>query len=324
MWAKLKTLTRLGRITLVLFLAVVANGILEYSTGYQLFGGDLLGVLFAISLCILLISWARRLTRKLLWRLRNRLFVSYALFGVVPLVLILVMLTISAFVLFGQIAGSMVADDLGRHTDRVFSAAYDLALDTLFTMRSGAKPQPSSEFVEGLRQRVPRLRAIVVSGKDVFSIPENAEFPEIPQWNTPGFKGVVEKNHFFSIAGHARAENAGKAVDVLAFTPIDAEMAADLAKDIGYVGFFTGRVESSNRNIVVNDSAAPASVVAPETGRMPAALGFWDLPIGWISFLPSKSFDGKSGTLLMTIQSRPSRIVPRLFSSLNMIASFLG
>src|SRR5439155_14142776 len=126
------------------------------------------------------LSWTRTLTRKLLWRLRNRLLVSYVLFGVVPLVLILVMLTLASLILFGQIAANMVADDIARHTDLVYSAAYDLALNTLSAMRSGSKPEPPQEFVQGLRQRLPRLRAIIHSGSEAFLIPADAEIREIP------------------------------------------------------------------------------------------------------------------------------------------------
>ena len=286
-WEKLKSISRLARITLVLFVAVVTNSILDYTTGYQLYGGDLLDVLFVISLCILLLLRMRRWSRKLLWRLRNRLIVSYVLFGVVPLVLILVMLTTASFVLFGQIAGNMLADDIGRHTDQVYSAAYDLALDTLHTLRSGAKLQPSPEFVQGMRQRVPRLRAIIVSGNERFFIPADAELQDIPRWNAAGFKGVLEQDGLFVMAGHARAETAAKAVDVLAYIPVDAELAGELAKDIGYVGFFTGRVATSNHAVTVNDSDRPTAVIAPETGSMPVSRGFWDLPIGWISLLPA-------------------------------------
>lgn len=57
---------------------------------------------------------------------------------------------------------------------------------------------------------------------------------------------------------------------------------------------------------------------------MPPARGFWDLPLGWISLVPVKAADGKPGTLLMTLQSRPSRIVPRLFGSLSALGNFVA
>src|ERR1700761_2057876 len=42
--------------------------------------------------------------KELLWRVRNRLLVTYFLFGVVPIFLIALLLTLSAELLFGQLA----------------------------------------------------------------------------------------------------------------------------------------------------------------------------------------------------------------------------
>jgi phosphoserine phosphatase RsbU/P len=323
-WDKLKALSRFERIALVLFFAVIANAILDYTTGYQLYGGDLLGLLFAIACIVLVVRWLRALFRKLLWRLRNRLVVSYVLFGVVPLALIVVMLTLGGLVLFGQIAATMVADDLVRRTDLTYSAAYDLALNTLYGMRAGSRTETPAEFIQGLRQRMPRLRAVIRSGNEVTTIPADAEIRDIPEWNAAGFKGTIEKDGFHAMAAHARAETADKAVDVLTFVPIDAELAGELARDIGSVGFFTGRVQSQNRNLRINDADTRAATVAPQTGSMPAARGFWDLPIGWLSLLPATSIEGKNRTLIMTIESRLSRVVPRLFTSMRNLGNALG
>src|SRR5689334_11331130 len=117
MWEKLKALSRLERITLILFVIVVLNSFLDYFTGYQIYGGDLLFVLFCISLIILFIRSGRSMIRSLLWRLRNRLLVSYVLFGVVPLVLIGVMLILGLEVLFGQMAGNIVRTDIDKNID---------------------------------------------------------------------------------------------------------------------------------------------------------------------------------------------------------------
>ena len=56
-------LGKLERLTLVLFVAVVLNSVLEYTIGYQIYGGGLLAVLLAVLLLVILVrSLHSRLT----------------------------------------------------------------------------------------------------------------------------------------------------------------------------------------------------------------------------------------------------------------------
>src|SRR5579859_5477956 len=57
----------------------------------------------------LLFRWVRR---KLLWRLRNRLIVTYVFIGVIPVVLILTMFGITGYLIGNQITTMMVQRDL--------------------------------------------------------------------------------------------------------------------------------------------------------------------------------------------------------------------
>src|SRR3954453_20693536 len=140
MWEKLKALTRLERITLVLFVIVIVNAILDNTTGYQIYGGDLLTLLFVISLCLLFIRSGRSMIRSLLWRLRNRLLISYVLFGVVPLVLVGLMLVLATEVLFAQIAANLIRTDIDKRIELIYSAAHYLTINR--------------DFEQGLRQQI--------------------------------------------------------------------------------------------------------------------------------------------------------------------------
>src|SRR5512135_1990245 len=52
-----------------------------------------------VLLALLLLRWTRK---KLLWRLRNRLFVTYVFIGVIPVVLLATLAVISGYFLAGQ------------------------------------------------------------------------------------------------------------------------------------------------------------------------------------------------------------------------------
>src|SRR5438067_9369208 len=58
---------------------------------------------FGLFLGILLLRWVRRV---LLWRLRNRLIVTYVFIGVIPVLLILVMVAVAGYMISNQYATS--------------------------------------------------------------------------------------------------------------------------------------------------------------------------------------------------------------------------
>src|SRR5262249_16305004 len=66
--------------------------------------------------------------KDLLWRVRNRLLVTYVLFGVVPLFLIALLLMLAGELLLGQFAAQLVRKDIDARVDAVRSAAQTLAV----------------------------------------------------------------------------------------------------------------------------------------------------------------------------------------------------
>src|SRR5438477_7086784 len=78
--------------------------------------GNYLGVWIAfLSLVVIGLFFAiaiRRLSSRLLWRLRNRLIVTYIFIGVIPIVLLLTMFVISGYLLGNQLTTLLVHRDL--------------------------------------------------------------------------------------------------------------------------------------------------------------------------------------------------------------------
>ena len=65
-------LSRLKRITLVLFVIVLTNWLMVSFTGYALMGGDLFTVFFIVFLVLSGIALAPAVMRKVRYRVRNR------------------------------------------------------------------------------------------------------------------------------------------------------------------------------------------------------------------------------------------------------------
>ena len=73
LWVMIAKLSRLQRITLVLFVIVVTNWVVVSTTGYSLLGGDLFMVFFLVFLVLSTLMLVGTLMRKVLLKGRNRL-----------------------------------------------------------------------------------------------------------------------------------------------------------------------------------------------------------------------------------------------------------
>ncbi len=143
----------------VVFVANAPGG--DHKEGHPLFA---VGVLF---LClggpVFLVSGTRHLLRGLLWRVGSRLFVSYVLIGVVPLIFIFGFLLLVTFMIAGQLAGRRVEKALDTHR-----AILDETARSLFP---GLFAAPTTEarralFAEKLKDRERDLPAAAFGFRD--------------------------------------------------------------------------------------------------------------------------------------------------------------
>ncbi len=106
---------RLGRLEAV-FLVLLLLDIALYFVRSMAVLGALCTVAVLILGAIVLVRLVRRNLRQLLWRLRNRLIVSYLFIAVVPIVLVMLMVGMAGYVLLGQIAIYAVTTELDRRS----------------------------------------------------------------------------------------------------------------------------------------------------------------------------------------------------------------
>src|SRR5579872_1682998 len=95
----------------------------------------------------------RWLKRKLLWRLRNRLIVTYVFIGVIPAVLLIAMSLITLYGLGGQFAVFVVTSEI--HSQLRSLEAANSAVSNELAARIERGETPSAESLAGLRKRDP-------------------------------------------------------------------------------------------------------------------------------------------------------------------------
>src|SRR5215813_5382220 len=88
----------------------------------------------AVLLVILAVRWTKK---QLLWRLRNRLIVTYIFIGVIPVVLILLIGSIAGYLFAGQFATFIATEAIDQEVQSLQHANTDIALDLANQLKTG-------------------------------------------------------------------------------------------------------------------------------------------------------------------------------------------
>jgi len=107
----------------------------------------------ALLFCIVAFRW---LKRRILWRLRNRLIVTYIFIGVIPAVLLVAMGFISVYLFAGQFAVFVVTSEINSQLRSM--EAVNAAVGNELAARLERGDNASVESLAGLRRRDPTWR----------------------------------------------------------------------------------------------------------------------------------------------------------------------
>jgi sigma-B regulation protein RsbU (phosphoserine phosphatase) len=241
--------------------------------------------------------------RQMLWRVRNRLLITFLLFGVVPIFLIFWLFSLTATLMLGQFASERVRQDLDARIERIHAVTQNLML----AVSHGARYPQLDEIL----QREPGLFAVVLDkGKPVMLPSAHFPFRSPPDWLSPGFKGVLESDGRYYLGARSR-DAAGN--DAFTYLPFDDAMLATLTPGIVAV---TGMIGGSvNTNIGFTPSGSTVSIVEGGTKRLvqtsalPPRRHSWDISIATLLNWQAATASGKPDEILMPILSRPSLLL---------------
>jgi len=113
-------------------------------------GGWIRFLLFDAALLFCIVAF-RGLRRKVLWRLRNRLIVTYVFIGVIPVVLLLVMAAITIYLFAGQFASFVVTSEINSQLRSM--QAVNAAFGSELAARLEKSEAPTADSLAGLRKR---------------------------------------------------------------------------------------------------------------------------------------------------------------------------
>ena len=299
-------------------------------------------------------SWSlfiRWIFRRLLWKVRNRLIVTYLLMGLAPLILSATLALLVGYIFVGQfatfVASSAFHTDLvnlgAENRDFALHVAQALAANpktrlvllpdyALETRAHGHDGLELAAFADG--RKVPLAQED--GGRAPILVPPSIETP--PAWAKDGFAGfVVDRQGLYLRSVESETTGAHTAI-MVASLPVGKHTLERLASGLGSIHIIRNDFEAT-RDARRNGDA---KVIAPEEpgrqtngqadeeanpdsdlsaisgGRLPPAKSLLDVQVGFFAPLTTVVWaTGKAPSipLGMAVTSRPSLLYDRLFTT---------
>jgi phosphoserine phosphatase RsbU/P len=331
----------------MLFLLQKLFALLKLSFGQSLGGWvSFLSFVVIVLFGIVFVRWAKA---RMLWRLRNRLIVTYIFIGVIPVVL-LVTLTLGSFYLFtAQFATYIVTTSLQSELQSLEAANSALAHELSAQIQRGSATEVAA--LEGLRKSNPvwadRQVCAWLDGKLLLNSPprRNMSAPALPAYLKQSFRDVVRDHGQLYLRAAETVAVQGKTLTVLASEPLDQHLLQRLAVNLGEIALYTTGLTLHKTNpapasgiAATNPSnARPGTAITvpkPESGyvletqrgqqptytagMVPSAGGRFDRQVTFPTTVTVVNWEtgDTANPAAFSVQTRLSKLYERLFASL--------
>ena len=235
--------------------------------------GDHLGgwVSFLIYLAIVLfmILGFRWLRRRILWRLRNRLIVTYVFIGVIPAVLLIAMALITLYGLAGQFAVFVVTSEV--HAQLRSLEAVNAAVMNELAARLERGDKPTAESLAGLRKRDPawerRQFCAWYNGKQLPICDENnGSSLIVPTFVKGRFRNLVRARDQLHLRVGSSMQVGSSQLIVVTSEPFDKELVGKIAADLGEITLYASGLGLEEDDSKATSKTAPlnSSEAKPE------------------------------------------------------------
>ena len=326
--------TRLARaacyllgLDLLLFALQRLFGLLKVSWGQALGGWvGVLSFLAALLFAVLLYRW---LKAKLLWRLRNRLIVTYVFIGVIPVVLVMSMASITVYLFAGQFANFVVTSELDSRLRSLQSVNTAIAHELAAKLEHG---QPAiAESLEGLKRHDPAWASRQIcawkGGKALAvcngATPGEAPFSLPTSLNLKTGAIVRDNDKLFLRAATVIGSESQK-LTVVSSELLDRKLLEQVAADLGEITLYTQGFDPKASPLSSPDSGRQDLHPIFTAGVLPASSNVFDQVITFgtpLPFIDWSTGEHAKASALLRVQTRPSVLYARLFAALGDFAT---
>lgn len=335
-WRSLSRLDAVALVVLLVYMVVFLArlvGVFIPRTGFLGF----LALVAGVYLLVRLLAWFRRHG---LWSLRNRLLVAYLFIAVVPVMLLVGMAWLSAYIIYAQLGAHLLQTDLQERVDKVAAiadaAASGLVADVARVPRgrvSGTTAVPGLRaLLESARQELPGLEIDIGGGEEILERQTGTakdRFAGLTQLDDQIWvQAVVPVPTARSRDEGARRPGAGRVL-VSAAVPVSEGFLSSLAPELGAVQMTVWRPAGDEPNAagqgLVFESGdqrfVPIRQIVARNRSLPPRINWLDFEVTGTCKLEAVSLRvGQAASALRPVfapfSARASQLNRRLFSSL--------
>jgi sigma-B regulation protein RsbU (phosphoserine phosphatase) len=222
----------------------------------------------------------RSLRRKVLWRLRNRLIVTYVFIGVIPAALLVAMAFISMYLFAGQFASFVITSEINAQLRSM--QAVNAAVSNEIAARIEKGQAPAAESLAGLRKRdrawgrrqvgawygnktlpVAVGQNVAVAFPDFFNKADNPYVKSIREGQP--FKQIVRDNGELYLRVTSVFDVGAEKLTVVCSEPLDKNLVAQIASNLGEITLFAA-------GITLDERRTPRPGQKPGTGTVNAGV----------------------------------------------------
>ena len=309
---------------------VLASFVLAYLPGQAGTAvGSLRWVLFVVVFSGSMPFAYRAARQGLLWRLRNKLILTYLLIGLTPVVLFFTLVFLSAYVAAGQFAIHLAASHLQLRLDNIGTNDAGLAFALARRMEEGSDPATLLNPPDGrndgsnrvARPNGGRQLAVYIDNHllDVPGVTGNDRTPlRLQEWLLK--RQQLRQMKVFAADGGVLymavvdrvAAGPNHTVTVIGSTPVTAELLDRVAESLGQVTLLPGLVlQQADRGEPSVGELRSRRLVG---GSRPVRANLLDGAVGFNSTLSVIDWEtGESRPVLLSVSSRPSVLFEQLF-----------
>jgi phosphoserine phosphatase RsbU/P len=313
--------------------------------------GGWVSFLSGLAILFFAIVGFRWLRAQLLWRLRNRLIVTYVFIGVIPVILLVLISMITLYLLAGQFASFVVTSEITSHL-RSMEAA-NRAIANELAMRFDRGEKPNAETIAGMRRHDPEWARRQLCAWRGSKLPPNCSGPEgvaafpFPAFVKGDFREIVRDRGELYLRAASMVKTKSEPVQVISSDPLDRSWMEAIAANLGEITLYGTVVNPSQENapkqtlsvqkenqegFAITEGGASGVKVSGDNqqlaptftaGTVVAASGAFDREITFGTPLPVVDWaTGKRhrAGALVRVQTRPSVLYERLFAALGDLA----
>ena len=289
-------------------------------------------VIFLSLLAIVLLAIAgyRWLRSQLLWRLRNRLIVTYVFIGVIPVLLLVMISLITLYLLAGQFASFVVTSDITTHLRGMEAANRAIAHHLATQISDGAKLDAEISQARPRRSEWTRRQVCAwyrSQPHPYCSGPEGAAGFDSPSFITGDFDDIVSDRGTLYLRTATVLAAEQNSLRVILSEPLDNYFVERIAGDLGRITVYetvipaanpTAPAEQKDSTPFLSFDDGKQRQQAFSAGTIPAASNAFDYAVPFT--IPLQVVDWATGErrrdgALADVQTRTSVIYARLFAA---------